>query len=159
VNISPIAHVSQKDLEKYLARLLPTENDSLTEQHLSTCKSCVARLTHWTDFSATLHALSTRRGEAHEEKRRDPRFPTNGTGILQLLNPFFIEQLQVHISDVSMNGMGLNVAVPVNQGAIVKIKIKDLIAFGEARYSKIAPDGFAVGIQLFDFSASILTSF
>jgi hypothetical protein len=159
VNISQIAHVSQKGLEKYLARLLPTENDSLTEQHLSTCKSCVARLTHWTDFSATLHALSTRGGESHEEKRRDPTFPTNGTGILQLLNPFFIEQLQVHISDVSKNGMGLNVAVPINQGSIVKVKVNELIVFGEARYSKIAAEGFAVGIQLFDFSASILTSF
>jgi len=159
VNISQIAHVSQKDLEAYLTRLVPTENDSLTELHLTICKSCVARLTHWTDFSATLHALSTRGGETHDEKRRDPRFPTNGSGVLQLLNPFSIGQLQVHISDVSKNGMRLNVAVRLNRDSIVKVKINDLIVFGEARYCNITSDGFAVGIQLFDFSASILRSY
>src|ERR1019366_9426652 len=117
-------HVLQHDLQSYLTRLLPTENDSGTECHLSGCKPCVARLTHWVDFSATLREIPALRPNGKREQRRNPRFATNGSGVLQILNPFSVEYLEVNISDVSKDGMRLHVPMSVGRGSLVKVRMK-----------------------------------
>jgi hypothetical protein len=152
-------HVLQQDLQTYLTRLLPTGNDSGTERHLSGCEPCVARLTHWVDFSATLRERPTVMPDGNKDKRRNPRFPTNGSGVLQILNPFSVEYLDVTISDVSKEGMRLHVPISVARGSLVKVRLKTSLFFGEARYCEPAPDNFFyVGVQLHDFFAAVSTS-
>ena len=127
-------HVLQQDLQTYLTRLLPTGSDSGTERHLSGCKPCVARLTHWADFSATLCEIPALRPNGKREQRRNPRFATNGSGVLQILNPFSVEYLEVNISDISKEGMRLHVPVSVGRGSLVKVRMMTSLFFGEARY-------------------------
>jgi hypothetical protein len=152
-------HVLQHDLQTYLTRILPTGSDSGTERHLSGCEPCVARLTHWADFSATLRGIPTVLPDGNRDKRRNPRFATNDSGVLQILNPFSVEYLEVKISDVSKEGMRLHVPMSVGRGSLVKVRMRTSLFFGEARYCEPAPDGFFnVGVQLHDFLAAVSIS-
>jgi hypothetical protein len=153
-----IGHVLHQDLESYLTSLSPAENGSVTERHLSECERCVARLTHWADFSATLREIPTVLPDG-KEKRWHRRFATSGSGVLQILNPFSVEYSANRIVDVSRNGMRLRGPVRVECGSLVKVRVKTSLFFGEARYCDSAPDGsFYVGVQLQDFFAALPTS-
>jgi hypothetical protein len=143
-----VPHVLQQDLEAYLTRLIPTEDDSVIEEHLSKCKSCVARLTHWDDFSSTLHEVPGF-PDGYKEKRRNPRFATYGSAVLQILNPFSVEHLEIYISDVCKEGMRLKVPIGVQRGSLVKVRIKKCLFFGEAGYCEPTSDSlFYVGVKL-----------
>jgi hypothetical protein len=148
-----IPHVSQQDLETYLTRLLPPENDWAVENHLATCRRCAARLTQWDNFSEALREMPSVRPDGSKENRRSPRFAPNGSGVLQVLNPFSVERLQVNISDVSREGMRLNVPTRVERGSLLKVNLENSLFFGEARYCEPAPDCvFYVGVRLHEFS-------
>ena len=146
-----VEHVLHEDLELYLASISPTENGSVTECHLSHCEPCVARLTQWADFSATLREIPTLLPDGRE-KRWHRRFATSGSGVLQILNPFAAEYSDIQIVDVSRNGMRLRGPMRVERGSLVKVRVKASLFFGEVRYCDAAPDGsFFVGVQLQDY--------
>jgi len=147
-----IPHVSQEDLEGYLTGLLPPLNHCAVEYHLAGCRRCAVRLTHWEDFSEALREISPR-PDGSKKNRRNPRFSTNGSCVLQVLNPFSGERLQVTISEVSKEGMRLIVTARVEPGSRVRVNIQNSLVFGEARYCEPAPDCmFCVGVQLHEFS-------
>jgi hypothetical protein len=153
-----VSHVLHQDLELYLTSLSPTEDGSRTERHLSDCEPCVARLTHWADFSATLREMSTHLPDGRE-KRQHRRFPTNDSGVLQILNPFSVEYSDILIVDVSRNGMRVRGRMLVERGSLVKVRVKTSLFFGEVRYCESVSDGtFHVGLQLQDFMAALPTS-
>src|ERR1700736_482974 len=111
-----IPHVSQQDLETYLTGLLPPENDWTVENHLATCRRCASRLTQWDNFSQALRESPSVRPDGGKENRRNPRFSPKASCVLQVLNPFSVERLQVNISEVSKEGMRLNVPLRVEPG-------------------------------------------
>jgi hypothetical protein len=152
--MTEVVHVLQHELRTYLTRLLPTERDSATESHLSGCNRCVARLTEWDDFSETLREMQAARPDGKREQRRNPRFATDGSGVLQILNPFSVKFSAVRITDVSKEGMRIHIATPVQRGSLVKVRMSTSLLFGESRYCEPAPeDLFYVGIHLHDFFA------
>ena len=154
-----IPHVSQQDLEMYLTRLLPPENDCVVEYHLAACRRCAVRLTQWDDFSVPLREIPSILPDGSKENRRNPRFATDGSGVLQILNPFSVAHLQVKISDVSTEGMRLNVPTRVERGSRVKVEVKNSLFFGEVRYCEPAPDSFFyVGVKLHEFRAHVSPS-
>lgn len=143
-----VPHVLPRDLEAYLTRLFPTEEDSVVEGHLSKCKRCVDRLTHWDDFSSSLHEIPGI-PDGYKEKRRNPRFATNSSAVLQVLNPFSVGHLEIYIADVCNDGMRLKVPIAVQRGSLVKVRIKKYLFFGEAGYCEPSSDSFFhVGIKL-----------
>lgn len=143
-----VPHILQHDLEAYLTSLFPTEVDSVIEEHLSKCRRCVARLTHLDDFSSALHEIPGL-PDGYKEKRRYPRFATNSSAVLQVLNPFSVDHLEVYISDVCTDGMRLKVPICVQRGSLVKVRIKKCLFFGEAGYCEATSDGlFYVGVKL-----------
>ncbi len=154
-----VVHVLRHDLEMYLSRLRPTECDSVTEHHLSRCEACVVRLTNWADFSAPLFETALH-PDGNKEQRRNPRFATNDTGLLQILNPFSVESLEIQISDVSKEGMRLHVPFRVERGSLVKVRMKNSLFFGEARYCEPAgtDDFFYVGVKLHKFVPAVSTA-
>jgi hypothetical protein len=154
-----VVHVVQHDLETYLSRLRPAESDSVTERHLSGCEPCVARLTNWADFSATLFETALR-PDGNKEQRCHPRFATNDTGVLQILNPFSVESLEIQISDVSKEGMRLHVPMSVERGSLIKVRMKNSLFFGEVRHCELAgtDDFFYVGVKLHKFVAAVSTA-
>lgn len=121
--MSQVAHLSHRDLETYLTRLLPTEVDSATDSHLCECGSCVALLTHWADFPAKLREIRAPGSNGKGEVRRNRRFETDGAGLLQILRPFSSEWWGIRITNVSLDGMRLNVPLRVPQGSLVKVKL------------------------------------
>jgi hypothetical protein len=154
--MSEVVHVLQQELQTYLTKLFPNESDSLTEGHLSNCNSCVARLTEWDEFFETLREMPPVRPDGKREQRRNPRFATDGSGVLQILNPFSVEFSAVRITDVSKDGMRIHIATPVQRGSFVKVRMKTSLFFGKSRYCEPAPDGFFyVGIHLHDFFAPL----
>jgi hypothetical protein len=147
-----VAHLFHHDLETYLTRLLPAEVDPATEKHLRECGTCVALLTQWADFSTKLREIPGPRPDGKRELRRSPRFETNGSGLLQILKPFSSEWWAIRITNVSREGMRLNVPFRVPQGSLVKVKLQNSLYFGETRYCEPASDEFFyVGVQLHDF--------
>jgi hypothetical protein len=154
--MSEVVHVLQHELQTYLTKLFPNESDSLTEGHLSNCNPCVARLTEWDDFSEALREMQAARPDGKREQRRNPRFATDGSGVLQILNPFSVEFSAVRITDVSKDGMRVHIATPVQRGSHVKVRMRTSLFFGESRYCEPAADGFFyVGIHLHEFFAPL----
>ena len=77
---------------------------------------------------------------------------TNGSGLLQILKPFSSEWWDIRITNVSREGMRLNVPFRVPQGSLVKVKMENSLYFGETRYCEPASDDFFyVGVHLRDF--------
>jgi len=147
-----VEHLVHHDLETYLTSLLPTEVNSVTESHLRACGSCVARLTHWADFSTKLCEIPAPRPDGKRELRRNPRFQTNSSGLLQILKPFSSKWWDIRITNVSRDGMRLNVPFRVPQGSLIKVKMQNSLYFGETRYCEpAAEDLFYVGVHLHDF--------
>jgi hypothetical protein len=150
--MAQVAHLFHHDLETYLTRLLPAEVDSVVENHLRECGACVARLTHWADFLTKLSEIPAPLPEGKRELRRNPRFQTNSSGLLQILKPFSSEWWDIRITNVSRDGMRLNVPFRVPQSSLIKVKMQTSLYFGETRYCERASDEFFyVGVHLHDF--------
>jgi hypothetical protein len=143
-------HVYEQDFELYLTGLIPNGKASVIEAHLGECESCVVKLSNADDsLSKRARPSSTQL----KEERRDPRFATDGPGVLQIVSPFSAECLDVRVVDVSKNGLRLHIEVVVLPGSLVKVRMKDYIGFGESRYCVRSDKGFFVGVQLHDYIA------
>jgi hypothetical protein len=146
-----VEHLCHQALETYLTRLLPIEVNAVSESHLRQCGSCVAQLTQWTDF-ATLCEIPAPPPEGQKDLRRNPRFQTNGSGLFQILKPSSSQWWDIRITNVSRDGMRLNIPFRVPQGSLTKVKVKNSLYFGETRYCEPASDDlFYVGIHLHVF--------
>jgi hypothetical protein len=88
--------------------------------------------------------------EVGRDRRREPRFVTDGSALLQILNPFSDQYWHVRVLDVSKNGMELCMPTGVMPGSNVKVKMEDCVAFGKTRYCALTTEGFLVGVQIDD---------
>jgi hypothetical protein len=145
-------HVYEQDCELYLAGFLPIGKHSVLEARLDEGKPRVFALSKEAEFLRELAGLSAKQTFYDgKEQRRDHRFAVNDPALLQILNPFADEYSDVAIVDVSKHGLRLHVPAEVMPGSLVKVRIKDDIAFGRARYCVPATEGFFVGVHLHDY--------
>jgi hypothetical protein len=89
--------------------------------------------------------------QASKIRRRHPRAAMGIAGVLQILNPFSDDCSEVRVLDSSEQGLKLYVPFSVMPGSLVKVRMNDNLAFGDARYCIPEGEGFFVGIQLHDY--------
>jgi hypothetical protein len=157
----PIAkHVYEQDFELYRTGFLPNGRDSVLVAHPGECKPCIVKLSKANQFLSELPGLSAKQA-SHDgkDKRREHRFVANDSAVVQILNPFSDEYWGVSLLDVSKNGLRLHVPIGVMPGSLVKVRIKNGIAFGDARYCVPAIEGFFVGVQLHDYVSGYAAPF
>jgi hypothetical protein len=147
-------HVYKQDQDcgLYLARFLPNGRHSFPEARLDDGKPRDFALRKEAEFLRGLALLSAAQA-IHEgnEKRREHRFVVKDPAVLQILNPFSGEYSEVAIVDVSKHELRLHVPAEVMPDSLVKVRIKNDIAFGRARYYVPATEGFFVGVHLHDY--------
>jgi hypothetical protein len=140
-------HPHDQDLGLYLLERLPKESLSAIEAHLAKCGVCDQRLAHEiSSFSASgVAQLGT---ALTGEMRKEPRYKTDEVVSLQTLNPFSPDRHSGRLADVSRSGMKLQIPVRVECGTLIKIGLKNMIAFGEVRYCVPVGDVFHFGVQV-----------
>jgi hypothetical protein len=149
--VSISEHVYERKYEHPLTGFVRKGRDSVPATHFTGCESSVIRLSKSGDFLCKL-ALNAKQATYDEgERRHEHRVVTNDPAVLQIVNPFSDECSGVRIVDVSNNGLGLYTPKAVMPGSLLKLRMKDYLAFGEARHCRPAKEGFFVGVQLHDY--------
>jgi hypothetical protein len=143
-------HVGAEDLERYLLDRLEKLAATSLEAHLAECSSCAKRLSSAVFFDQLVQLSQRQAAFNGTEKRRERRVSTNDSGILQTINPFSPDRVNVHILDVSKSGMKIGGPTILSPGASVKIRLRAMIAFGQVRHCREIGQGCEAGIQLFD---------
>jgi hypothetical protein len=140
-------HLLEQDLECYLLGRLPEDSILWAESHLAGCEVCDQRLVR--EISLLPLSGAVQFGTSVEdEKRNEHRYKTEEAVSLQALSPFSIERYPGKLADVSRNGMKIQTLVRAESGTLLKISLKNVIAFGEVRYCRKLEDGFDCGVQL-----------
>jgi hypothetical protein len=137
-------HVSEKRLQSYLSGELSESIANEVTSHLEVCQSCRIRIVKTVE--ATNHTVRA----AGDERRRQPRMPTDDPASIQIISPLALERLDVRILDVSRNGLKIRSPRLLNTGAILQIRLRDLFIVGEVRYCVQTPDGFYAGLYIQD---------
>ena len=140
-------HLQDQDLELYLLERVPKNNISAMDSHLADCGACDQRLVQEISL-LPLSNLDPLGVPGAEEKRREPRYQTEDAVSLQALSPFSANRHLGKLADVSRSGMKIQTPVRVESGTLIKISLKNVIAFGESRYCVKMGDGFHFGVQL-----------
>jgi len=144
-------HIGVQDCELYLTGRLSMGEALVVENHLVECGVCLLKLSAAEDCFCQLERLSANETVRDgREKRREPRIITNDPALLQILIPFSDEHLDVVILDASKSGLRLLLPTAVMPGSHVQVRMKDSIAFGNAKYCAPATEGFYIGVQLSD---------
>jgi len=88
------------------------------------------------------------------ERRREPRHRISKEVTLKVLDrmsgPSLGKSMEGHVTDVSGSGMRLRLPLPVQCGAPVEIRDKDLLILGQV--SRCVPDGdaYTAGIRVME---------
>jgi hypothetical protein len=140
-------HPHDQDLGLYLLERLPEDSVSAMDMHLTHCGTCDERLVR--EISSLSSSDVAQLGASlDDEMRKEPRYKTDETVSIQTLSPFSTERYPGQLSDVSRSGMKLQTQVRVECGTLIKISLKNVIAFGEVRYCVEAGDAFHFGVRL-----------
>ena len=137
-------HVSEKRLQSYLSGELSEAMANEITSHLEVCQSCRVRVVNRVE--ATNHTV----GAARDERRRQPRMPTDDPASIQIITPLSLERMDVRILDVSRNGLKIRTPKLLTTGAILQVRLRDLLIIGEVRYCVQTPDGFYAGLYIQD---------
>jgi len=141
-------HIQAEDLEMYLLGRLPEGGVSAVDSHLTACKECTGRLVECVRFVSELATLSHAQELGFDERRQEPRFPTDEIVSVQELNPFSPERFDGALLNVSRGGIGFRTGRLLEAGGLLKVRLKSVIAFGEVRYCAKIGDEFHVGVKL-----------
>jgi len=142
-----LLHLQEQDLEFYLLGRLPEDSVSRMESHLASCRFCDERLVREISL-LPLSGVVQSATSLEAEKREERRYDTEEAVSLQALSPFSVERYQGKLADVSRNGMKIQTAVRAESGTLLKISLKNVIAFGEVRYCLKRDDRFHSGVRL-----------
>jgi anti-sigma factor RsiW len=149
-DLKQAAHVHEDDLELYLRGRLEGRRISHVEFHLRECDPCRRQLADCLGQRLALHLTLGATSET-TQKRREPRFNTDGEGTLQELHPLSLNRHKIKIVNVSKNGLGVISPKAILPGTIVQLRIKDTVELGNVRYCSAAgEDGFRIGLRLHD---------
>jgi hypothetical protein len=126
---------------------LPEDSVSAMDMHLAHCEACDQRLVREISSLSSSEVVQLA-ASLNDEMRKEPRYKTDETVSLQTLNPFSTERYLGQLADVSRSGMKLQTPALVECGTLIKIILKNVIAFGEVRYCVQVGDAFHYGVQL-----------
>jgi hypothetical protein len=142
-----LGHPQDQDLGDYLLECLPEDSLSAINVHLANCEACDQRLVR--EISSLSSSGVAQLGTAlNGEMRKEPRYVTDENVSLQTLRPFSTDRYQGRLADVSRSGMKLQSPVRVECGTLIKIGLKNMLAFGEVRYCVQVGDAFHCGVQI-----------
>ncbi len=144
---SGVLHPHDRDLGLYLLERLPEDGLSAIEAHLADCEVCDQRLVQEA-ISLSSSGVTQLGTTLAGEMRKEPRYKTDEAATLQTLNPFSPDRYPGRLADVSRTGMKLQIPVRVECGTLIKISLKNMIAFGEVRYCVEVGDAFHFGVQV-----------
>ena len=148
--MDPGRHASDQQLEDYVHGRLDEGETHAVESHLAGCAQCLSRLAETVKFFLKLSTLKLEDGRAAREKRREPRFSTEGSATVKLLDPLNLEGSPVEIINVSRSGLKLRSHRRLTVGSIVQVRLKDTFILGEVRYCKPCSEDFCAGVQIYD---------
>jgi hypothetical protein len=145
-------HFTVKDLELYLLGQLTEDQTSVVAHHISDCVACSKQLEETKTFVARMRGLSRRLSEGAdpEERRRSPRIPTDTPARLRVLQPVVLEPESIQILDTSREGMKLMTQRPLYLGALVQIRMKDLVVLAEVRHCQRNGEAYHAGVAIQD---------
>src|SRR6266699_312810 len=84
------------------------------------------------------------------EKRREPRFVTNDSAIINSLNSLSQDFTPVQVLDMSKQGLKLRIEQGILIGSEIQVKLKDLFVIGKIRYCLQVGSFFLAGILVED---------
>jgi hypothetical protein len=142
-------HVSQAECNLFFGGRLTNVSMVTFEGNLATCPRCRKTLADVAKYATQLAGLSRQHSYSGQEKQREPRISSNGTGLMRILNPFS-ERFHVQLLNVSRNGLKIKTGVLLEPGVIVHMRLADSLILGEVRYCVTADDAFHAGIQIQD---------
>jgi hypothetical protein len=145
----PRKHASDEQLQWYVCDRLSLGQTKDLESHLSECNECARRLTDTIGFFRNFSMLKLQDASARE-KRREPRFSTEGSAEIQSLNPFIPNFSNVSLVNVSKGGLGLESNERLGVGTLIRVRLNNTIIFGYVRYCNTSGEKFDVGIQIQD---------
>ena len=142
------AHIRDADLETYLRDQLDVKSAFDIQSHVRQCTTCEEKLV--ARLVSQLAELSDRQSTSGGgEQRLDRRVPKGESGALQALAPLSFERLDVHVLDVSRNGLGLLIAKPLESRTLVQVRVGPMTVLGEVCYCRQLENGkFHCGIRL-----------
>jgi hypothetical protein len=82
------------------------------------------------------------------ERRSEPRVPADAPAVVTILLPGSHPHVEGRILDTSKNGVRIELAVPVDPGTLIQIRLKETIAMAEVRYCVPAGSGFRIGARI-----------
>jgi PilZ domain len=144
---SGLLHPHDRDLGLYLLERLPVDGLFAMEAHLADCEVCDQRLVREA-ISLSSSGAAQIGATLNGDMRKEPRYKTDEVATLQTLNPFSPDRYAGRLADVSRNGMKLQIPIRVECGTLIKISLKNMIAFGEVRYCVEFGDAFHFGVQV-----------
>ena len=84
------------------------------------------------------------------EKRREPRFVTNDSAIINSLNSLSQDFTPVQVLDMSKQGLKLRIEQGILIGSEIQVKLKDLFVLGVIRYCIQVGSFFLAGVLVED---------
>jgi predicted anti-sigma-YlaC factor YlaD len=141
------ATLHPEGLELYLLERLPEDRVVTMDSHLAHCEVCRQTLVREFNSLATSD-LAQLGASLSDEMRKEPRFKTDEVASFQILSPFATNRYPGQLADVSRSGMKLQTPVQMECGALIKITLKSIIAFGDVRYRVQVGAAFHYGVQL-----------
>ncbi len=138
-------HIGAKDLELYLRGQLTEDQTSAVAHHVAGCPSCASLLEDTKAFVKRVRELGH-----PEERRKYPRIPTNDPARLRVLQPVVLEPENIRILDTSREGMKLATQRPLETGALVQIRLNNLVIMAEVRHCTRQGDGYQAGVEIQD---------
>ena len=119
------------------------------ELHLHACAACAIRLVSSNILLRQFaESTSTEAGGETAEKRRELRVVTTGAGVVQRINPFSRDPIDVRILDVSRNGLRIGSPHFFEPGTTVKVRFAQSIAFGQVRHCRMIGGAYQTGIEV-----------
>ena len=152
-------HIGDAELERYALKRLRAKEVFTVESHLAACSTCTGKLPQHLAFALRLRTLSKKPPSTGGDKRREQRITTNEPAQMRLLNPSSADVLKIRILNKSASGVKVSLPVYLSSKALVQIRHKQTIIFGEVRYC--VPNGadHHAGIKIQDvFSISSFCS-
>ena len=85
---------------------------------------------------------------AYRERRSEPRVPSNDAAVVTILHPGSHPHLECRILNTSQSGLRIGLAVPIEPGMLIQIRVKQVITMAEVRYCIPAVGGFHAGAKI-----------
>jgi len=142
-------HITDEEMDLRLRDRLPADRAETLEAHLGGCRECSERMA---DLAKAI-SRAGRRGEEplqEGERRGGLRLACDDSAQLQVLRPFSPDRIQVRILNVSRGGMRLRLRQAIDSGALIQIRFKNSVVFGEIRYCARSGGEFEAGLLIHD---------